>query len=176
MIETIQWQYDPQELLLWEKFDRHGHGFPQSKHLKYCKFESELISCERPQYFAEAWVCRRFYNQGCEVFHERYWLHNFSYQGRQTYSNPRLREILGAATCEAIESEATKLTRFGNPDVIAYDPNLDRLHLFEIKLEKPSGYRDRLKPHQIESLEMLKRLIPTGQIAIVELAHRTGNE
>ncbi len=169
MHKTITFIYDPVEHEQWDRYDRHGHGFPQSRHLKYCKFDTGEISCERPHYFAEAWLCRHYFRQGCEVFHERYWLDNLSYQGTQTYSNDRIAEILGNELARLVESEANKLEKFGNPDVIAYNPTSGVLFMFEAKLWKPNGQKDTLKPHQIKSIELLARLLPQATVAVVEL-------
>lgn len=172
MLKTFEYHYDPVELTQWLALDRQRHGFPQSKHLKYCKFETGEISCERSQYFAEAWLCRHYHQQGYEVFHERYWLHDFSCQGRQTYSNDCIAEILGGDVATLVASEASKLLKFGNPDVIAYNPKSGELFLFEVKLWKPNGYKDQLKPHQIESLELLARLLPQATVVVAEVKPR----
>jgi hypothetical protein len=176
MPKTIEYFYDPVELHRWLACDRQGHGFPHRQHLKYCKFETGEISCERSQYFAEAWLCRHYFQRGCEVFHERFWLHDFSYQGRQTYSNDRIVEILGGELAILVENEAQKLRKkvgkFGNPDVIAYNPKSGELFMLEAKLWKPDGRKDKLAPHQIESIELLARLLPQATVAVAELKPR----
>ncbi len=41
--------------------------------------------------------------------------------------------------------------------------------MFEAKLWQPNGQKDRLKPHQIESIELLARLLPQATVAVVEV-------
>lgn len=176
MYQTIEHHYDPVELQRWLAYDREGHGYPKSRHLKYCKFDTGEISCERAQYFAEAWLCRYYHQLGCKVFHERYWLHNLSYRGKQTYSNDRLIEILGTKLSRLVEAEANKLKKFGNPDVIAYNPETRDLFMFEVKLWKPNGYQDRLKPHQIQSIGLLARLLPHATVSVVEMKPQVGGD
>jgi len=169
-IETIRWEYDPQEYEKWKGGERHKMGFPKGKNLMYCSSDTgEITTAKRPHYFGEAWVCRHFYNQGYEVFHERFWLEDFSTESVRTYNNPSIKKILGEVKCQELERSAIPILEsgdaFGNPDVIAYHPTTTRLHFLEVKLNE-----DTLAKHQEESLKIIKSVLPDAQVAVVELA------
>jgi hypothetical protein len=136
----------------------------------------------RPHYFTTAWFisCRK--NTFDMFWHERYKLALSRSDGKHQPGN-EIKELLGRPTVEKLHSinqyfpkafkhlkpNPNALVEFKDPDVVAFrDPRC--FGFYEIK-----GEREKFQFLQLESLAILKTLIPDAEVAVVRMIEKGGS-